>query len=61
MDTPQVCDKEANGNRLAYDLGKSDIGTVAEKETVKFSMKVFTEDTPEADASVAIAWIVIQN
>lgn len=28
-DTPQVCGKEANGCRLAFDLGKSDIKTVA--------------------------------
>merc|ERR1719478_839065 len=31
-DTPQVCGKEANGCRLAFDLGKSDIKTVAVKE-----------------------------
>merc|ERR1712232_719442 len=31
-DTPQVCGKEANGNRLAFDLGKSDIKTVAVKD-----------------------------
>merc|ERR1719261_2050461 len=31
-DTPQVCGKEANGNRLAFDLGKSDIKTVAIKD-----------------------------
>merc|ERR1719261_184172 len=30
--TPQVCGKEANGNRLAFDLGKSDIKTVAIKD-----------------------------
>merc|ERR1711904_26442 len=30
--TPQVCGKEANGNRLAFDLGKSDIKTVAVKD-----------------------------
>merc|ERR1719464_1961112 len=28
-DTPQVCGKDANGCRLAFDLGKSDIQTVA--------------------------------
>lgn len=28
-DTPQVCGKDANGCRLAFDLGKSDIKTVA--------------------------------
>eukprot|EP00928_Gymnodinium_smaydae_P063123 TRINITY_DN467_c0_g1_i10.p1 TRINITY_DN467_c0_g1~~TRINITY_DN467_c0_g1_i10.p1 ORF type:complete len:503 (+),score=142.20 TRINITY_DN467_c0_g1_i10:62-1570(+) len=27
-DIPEVCGKEANGNRLAFDLGKSDIKTV---------------------------------
>jgi len=31
-DTPQVCGKDANGNRLAFDLGKSDIKTVAIKD-----------------------------
>jgi len=31
-DTPQVCGKEANGCRLAFDLGKSDIKTVAIKD-----------------------------
>jgi hypothetical protein len=31
-DTAQVCGKEANGNRLAFDLGKSDIKTVAIKD-----------------------------
>jgi hypothetical protein len=28
-DTPQICGKDANGCRLAFDLGKSDIKTVA--------------------------------
>lgn len=32
-DTPQVCGKDAKGCRLAFDLGKSDIKTVAVKET----------------------------
>merc|ERR1719263_1451116 len=31
-DTPQECGKEANGCRLAFDLGKSDIKTVAIKD-----------------------------
>merc|ERR1719359_1681759 len=31
-DTPQACGKAANGNRLAFDLGKSDIKTVAIKD-----------------------------
>merc|ERR1719472_659735 len=31
-DTPQVCGKQANGCRLAFDLGKSDIKTVAIKD-----------------------------
>jgi predicted NBD/HSP70 family sugar kinase len=31
-DTPQVCGKDASGNRLAFDLGKSDIKTVAIKD-----------------------------
>merc|ERR1719486_1021338 len=32
LDKPQVCGKEANGCRLAFDLGKSDIKTVAVKD-----------------------------
>jgi len=31
-DTPQECGKDANGSRLAFDLGKSDIKTVAIKD-----------------------------
>jgi len=31
-DTPQECGKDANGCRLAFDLGKSDIKTVAVKD-----------------------------
>merc|ERR1719201_1601525 len=31
-DTPQTCGKDANGCRLAFDLGKSDIKTVAIKD-----------------------------
>merc|ERR1712050_498288 len=31
-DTPQECGKDANGCRLAFDLGKSDIKTVAIKD-----------------------------
>merc|ERR1719359_446271 len=31
-DSPQECGKEANGSRLAFDLGKSDIKTVAIKD-----------------------------
>merc|ERR1719158_403394 len=31
-DVPQVCGKDANGCRLAFDLGKSDIKTVAIKD-----------------------------
>jgi len=31
-DTPQECGKDASGNRLAFDLGKSDIKTVAIKD-----------------------------
>merc|ERR1712100_594587 len=31
-DTPQVCGKDAGGNRLAFDLGKSDIKTEAIKD-----------------------------
>merc|ERR1712127_516961 len=31
-DAPQVCGKDASGCRLAFDLGKSDIKTVAVKD-----------------------------
>eukprot|EP00929_Paragymnodinium_shiwhaense_P034586 TRINITY_DN1879_c0_g2_i10.p1 TRINITY_DN1879_c0_g2~~TRINITY_DN1879_c0_g2_i10.p1 ORF type:complete len:491 (-),score=163.38 TRINITY_DN1879_c0_g2_i10:132-1604(-) len=31
-DSPQTCGKKANGSRLAFDLGKSDIKTVAVKD-----------------------------
>jgi len=31
-DTPQACGKDASGSRLAFDLGKSDIKTVAVKD-----------------------------
>jgi len=31
-DSPQTCGKDANGSRLAFDLGKSDIKTVAVKD-----------------------------
>merc|ERR1712203_688495 len=31
-DSPQVCGKDANGCRLAFDLGKSDLKTVAVKD-----------------------------
>ena len=36
-DTPQVCGKDASGCRLAFDLGKSDIKTVAVKENERGS------------------------
>jgi len=37
-DTPQVCGKESNGFRLAFDLGKSDIKVVAVQDNeVKYS------------------------
>merc|ERR1719491_791575 len=34
FDTPQQCGKDASGCRLAFDLGKSDIKTVAVKDNV---------------------------
>jgi len=37
-DTPQTCGKDANGCRLAFDLGKSDIKVVAVQDNeVKYS------------------------
>mmetsp|Transcript_43995 Transcript_43995/g.79072 ORF Transcript_43995/g.79072 Transcript_43995/m.79072 type:complete len:957 (-) Transcript_43995:117-2987(-) len=40
-DTPQVCGKEADGCRLAFDLGKSDIKTVA----VQDNQVVYSKET----------------
>lgn len=47
-DTPQVCGKDANGCRLAFDLGKSDIKTVAVKDNeVLFSQETEWDVTNE--------------
>jgi len=50
-DTPQVCGKDANGCRLAFDLGKSDIKTVAVKDgEVLYSMETEWDVTnPDPD------------
>jgi predicted NBD/HSP70 family sugar kinase len=50
-DLPQPCSKEANGCRLAFDLGKSDIKTVAVQDNeVKYSMETKWDVTnPDPD------------
>merc|ERR1711970_537670 len=47
--TPQVCGKEANGNRLAFDLGKSDIKTVAIKDGEVLDSKETEWDVTNVD------------
>jgi len=49
QDTPQVCGKEANGNRLAFDLGKSDIKTVAVKDGEVLDSKETEWDVTNVD------------
>jgi len=47
-DTPQVCGKDANGCRLAFDLGKSDIKVVAVQDgVVKYSKETEWDVTAE--------------
>jgi hypothetical protein len=48
-DTPQVCGKEANGCRLAFDLGKSDIKTVAIKDNEVLDSKETEWDVTNPD------------
>merc|ERR1719171_2503450 len=48
-DTPQVCGKDANGNRLAFDLGKSDIKTVAIKDGEVLDSKETEWDVTNVD------------
>merc|ERR1719181_1131344 len=48
-DTPQTCGKEANGNRLAFDLGKSDIKTVAIKDGEVLDSKETEWDVTNVD------------
>lgn len=48
-DTPQVCGKDANGCRLAFDLGKSDIKTVAVKDNEVVYSKETEWDVTNAD------------
>jgi len=48
-DVPQVCGKEANGSRLAFDLGKSDIKTVAVKDGKVLYSKETEWDVTNAD------------
>merc|ERR1719421_1365945 len=48
-DTPQVCGKDANGCRLAFDLGKSDIKTVAIKDNKVLDSKETEWDVTNVD------------
>jgi predicted NBD/HSP70 family sugar kinase len=48
-DTPQVCGKDANGCRLAFDLGKSDIKTVAIKDNEVLDSKETEWDVTATD------------
>jgi len=48
-DTPQVCGKDANGCRLAFDLGKSDIKTVAVKDNEVLDSKETEWDVTNPD------------
>jgi len=49
VDTPQVCGKDANGCRLAFDLGKSDIKTVAVRDNEVLSSKETEWDVTNPD------------
>merc|ERR1712110_1316335 len=48
-DTPQECGKDANGCRLAFDLGKSDIKTVAIKDGEVLDSKETEWDVTNVD------------
>jgi len=48
-DTPQVCGKDASGNRLAFDLGKSDIKTVAIRDNEVLDSKETEWDVTNPD------------
>merc|ERR1719217_1333928 len=48
-DTPQECGKDANGCRLAFDLGKSDIKTVAIKDNEVLDSKETEWDVTNVD------------
>merc|ERR1711967_93990 len=48
-DTPQVCGKDANGCRLAFDLGKSDIKVVAVKDNEVLDSKETEWDVTNPD------------
>eukprot|EP00929_Paragymnodinium_shiwhaense_P034591 TRINITY_DN1879_c0_g2_i5.p1 TRINITY_DN1879_c0_g2~~TRINITY_DN1879_c0_g2_i5.p1 ORF type:complete len:491 (-),score=176.19 TRINITY_DN1879_c0_g2_i5:247-1719(-) len=49
LDTPQVCGKDANGCRLAFDLGKSDIKVVAVKDNEVLYSKETEWDVTKPD------------
>jgi len=48
-DTPQTCGKDASGNRLAFDLGKSDIKTVAVQDNKVLDSKETEWDVTNVD------------
>merc|ERR1719480_243348 len=49
FDTPQVCGKDASGCRLAFDLGKSDIKTVAVQDNEVLDSKETEWDVTNPD------------
>merc|ERR1719367_2081475 len=58
-DTPQVCGSDANGCRLAFDLGKSDIKTVAVKDNEVLVSKETEWDVTNPDPQYH--WDMILN
>merc|ERR1719270_2149688 len=57
-DTPQVCGKDASGCRLAFDLGKSDIKTVAVKDNEVLDSKETEWDVTNPDPEYHFAAIM---
>merc|ERR1712241_1183571 len=57
-DSPQVCGKDASGCRLAFDLGKSDIKTVAVQDNKVLSSKETEWDVTNPDPEYHFAAIM---
>merc|ERR1719422_276179 len=57
-DVPQVCGKDASGCRLAFDLGKSDIKTVAVKDNEVLDSKETEWDVTNPDPEYHFAAIM---
>lgn len=53
-DTKQVCGKDASGCRLAFDLGKSDIKTVAVKDNEALHGRAFSRPVATPGGPVAL-------